>query len=368
MEGNYLGRERPWGNPEGTGCLNMHPKPATATGPAGAVVETGHSQFWNMTGMENLFDCWLKARQNKARRARVQRFGEAPLHYLTIIQEKLRNREYEFGPYKFFVVREKKFRDVVDSPMKDRIVHWMLYKYLYPIWEPRFIPDTYGNLKGRGTHSAVKRLAQYCRSPKATYVLQLDISKYFYSINHEFLKERALRYIGDHDVRRLLVNLIDSFRTGHEYDHLFPEKSLFRRTYNKGMPIGNLSSQLFANLYLCEFDHWVKESLRVKQYIRYVDDMVIISSDMDELHEIAAQITKKLGDEGLVIHPKKTRFAHVSEGIPFLGYVVWPNHVSAGKYMRARYARRLRQSDKGFDVGDALQSYQAMFKHTGGVH
>lgn len=322
--------------------------------------------FNNLTTIDNLFPCWQEAKRNKGGRERIQRFAEDPLRYLNTIQQRLRDRTYTFGPYKTFTVREKKFRDVVDAPMKDRIVHWMLYQTLLPIWQPRFIHDTFGNLPNRGTHAAVKRLADFCRSPACVWVLQLDISKYFYSIPHDQLKTRVLRYIGDHDLRGLLVDLIDSWRTDSRYDTLFDPESAYRRTEAKGMPIGNLSSQLFANIYLNDFDHWVKETLRVRHYLRYVDDMVFLGKSREELQALRTVVVDRLHKEGLTIHPKKVRLAPVSSGIPWLGYVVWPNHVSAGRYIRRRYLQRLRQHESGVrDRSEALNSYQAMFRFTG---
>lgn len=244
------------------------------------------------------------------------------------------------------------------------IVHWMLYQHLLPIWQPRFIHDTYGNLPGRGTHAAVRRLADFCRRERCTWALQLDISKYFYAVPHEQLKTRALRYIGDEEVRRLIVSLIDSFRTGDNYDTLFDVESPYRQTPAKGMPIGNLSSQLFANIYLNDFDHWVKQTLRVRHYIRYVDDMAILSESPEQLHTIRLQIVDKLADDGLIIHPHKTRIAPVAAGVPFLGYVVWPNSISAGQRLRRRYHYRLRQHEAGQDRSEALHSYRAALAFT----
>ncbi|MER2537941.1 MAG: reverse transcriptase domain-containing protein [Azonexus sp.] len=322
--------------------------------------------FHDMTSLDNLFSAWMKARQNKGKCTRIQRFAEDPLRYLSIIQERLRSRAYTFGPYQTFTVREKKFRDVVDAPMKDRIVHWMLYEHLLPIWQPRFIHDTYGNLPGRGTHAAVRRLADFCRSPSAQWVLQLDISKYFYSVRHDLLKARVLKHVGDEDLRRLLTALVDSFRTCDTYDAIFPPDSPYHQTTAKGMPIGNLSSQLFANIFLNDFDHWVKEGLRIKRYIRYVDDMVFLAESREQLQGICDQVIATLAKDGLVIHPRKIRLAPVSAGIPFLGYVIWSGHVSAGKYLRKRYHHRLRQQEtEGQDRSQALISYRAAFSHTG---
>lgn len=332
----------------------------------GLVYKETSSDFFRLTTLDNLFACWLKARKNKGKCTRIQRFAEDPLRYISIIQQRLRIRSYAFGPYQTFTVREKKFRDVVDAPMKDRIVHWMLYEHLLPIWQPRFIHDTYGNLPGRGTHAAVHRLAYFCRSTAARWVLQLDISKYFYSVRHDLLKTRVLKHIGDEDLRRLLIALVDSFRTGDTYDAIFPPDSPYHRTTDKGMPIGNLPSQLFANIFLNDFDHWIKEDLRIKHYIRFVDDMVFLGESRESLQAVCDQIIATLARDGLIIHPLKIRLAPVSAGVPFLGYVIWPGHVSAGQYLRKRYHHRLRQHECGVqDRRQALISYRAALSHTG---
>lgn len=324
------------------------------------------SDFHEITSMPNLYICWLKAKRNKGSSLRMQRFEADALSYLTTIQQRLRARTYTFGEYKTFTVREKKFRDVVDAPMKDRIVHWMLYQYMLPIWQPKFIHDTFGNLPGRGSHAAINRVAQFARRENTSWVLQLDISKYFYSVPHSQLKERALRHIGDHDVRHLLIDLIDSYRTGDNYDHLFAADSLYRTNPNKGMPIGNLSSQLFANIYLNDFDHRLKETLQVKHYVRYVDDMVILGHSKEYLQQICHTIIERLATEGITIHPKKIRLAPTISGIPFLGYVTWPHHISAGAYLRKRYHHTLRQHESGiYDRSQALNSYRAALAHTG---
>lgn len=296
----------------------------------------------------------------------MQRFDADPLHYLSLIQQRLRTRTFRFGPYRSFTVREKKFRHVIDAPMKDRIVHWMLYRTLLPIWQPRFIHDTYGNLPGRGTLAAIQRLADFARRPANTWALQLDISKYFHAVPHDQLKASVLRYLGDQDLRQIIIRLIDSYRTDGRYDDLFAPGSAYRQTPAKGMPIGNLTSQLFANIYLSDFDHWIKQTRRVECYIRYVDDIVILGHSATDLRQIAKQITDQLGALGLTIHPHKVRLAPVAAGVPFLGYVVWPSHISAGHYLRSRYHYRLRQHEtQGADRSEALRSYRAALAHTG---
>lgn len=324
------------------------------------------TKFHELTTLDNLFDCWMHARSNKGSRLRIQRFAADPLRYLITIQKQMRERRYSFGPYKTFTVREKKFRDVVDAPMKDRVVHWMLYQHLLPIWQPRFIHDTYGNLPGRGTHAAVQRLADFARKPANVWTLQLDISKYFHSVPHEQLKACVLQHLGDESLRRLIASLIDSYRTDGSYDDLFAADSPYRQTAAKGMPIGNLTSQLFANIYLNNVDHWMKETLRVKHYIRYVDDIVILGQERAELEQIANKIMQRLDSLGLTIHPRKIRLAPTRAGVPFLGYIVCPSHISAGQYLRRRYHHRLRENEtQGRDRSEALRSYRAMMKFTG---
>jgi RNA-directed DNA polymerase len=360
---HILGRKSP--APSGAKARPKTAKPKTAMVPIGAMVESG-SDFNRLTNLSHLHYCWRKAKKNKSGSLRVQRFGDDALRYLINIQKQLRDGSYRFGPYKSFTVQEKKFRHVIDAPIKDRVVHWMLYEYMLPIWQPRFIHDTYGNLPGRGTHAAVQRLAQFCRSPESQWVLQLDISKYFYSVNHDLLKDRVLRHIGDERLRHLLVDLVGSFVTDGQYDDLFQADSMYRRTLYKGMPIGNLSSQLFANIFLNDFDHWVKETLRVKRYIRYVDDIVITGRSIAELQKLRSLVIERMAADGLTIHPKKIRIAPVSAGVPFLGYIVWPNHISIGAYGRRRYLHRLRQHETGgYDRAESLASYAAMLSHTG---
>lgn len=351
--------------PQDPAKARQQAKPKTAAEPKGAVAESG-SDFMQLTSLENLFSCWMKAKRNKGNRLRIQRFNQNPLSHLITIQSRLRSYSYEFGPYKTFTVREKKWREVVDAPIKDRIVHWMLYEYLLPIWQPRFIQDTFGNLPGRGSHAAVKRLAAFARQPTNQWALQLDISKYFHSVPHLELAERAVRYVGDHSIRQLMYSLIGSYRTGNQYDHLFGSDSAYCCNQNKGMPIGNLTSQLLANKYLNRFDHWIKEALKVKSYIRYVDDMVFLASSKEELQTLCQVITARLASEGINIHPNKIRIAPVSAGVPFLGYVVWPHHISAGSYLRRRHLHALRQHESGiYDRSEALNSYTAALSHTG---
>lgn len=286
------------------------------------------------------------------------------MYHLTTIQNRLRTENFEFGPYQFFTIQEKKMRSIANAPLKDRITHWLLYEHLQQYWLRRFIPDSFGNLPGRGTHAAIKRLSTWTRKPNLTYALQIDIAKYFASINHNYLKRILLEREGDHHIQQLLLNVIESYQTGSEFDHLFAQDTPYSQTVEKGMPLGNLTSQFFANIYLNEFDHWVKETLRIKHYIRYVDDMIFLASTPTELKIIKETVIKKLLEIGLTVNPKKISIRQIKNGIPFLGYVIWPNHISAGSLVRKRFGKLLRKHN-GIDKQKSFAAYNGILKHTG---
>ena len=332
-----------------------------------AAAEHG-SDFHELTALRNLFECWLEASRNKGGRERIQRFASDPLTYLCTIQDRLRARRCTFGPYRTFTVREKKHRDVVDAPMKDRIVHWMLYRYLLPIWQPRFVADTFGNLPGRGTHAAIARLADFCRDAGELWALQLDISKYFYAVPHARLKERVLRHVGDHQVRALILDLIDSFRTDDRYDALFPDDSAYRSTAAKGMPIGNLSSQLFANIFLDPFDHWVKESLRIRRYLRYVDDLVMLHESPAQLNAWRAAIDAFLRDRlGIQLNPVKTVLQPLERGLDFAGQVIRPHHSTMRRRTLNSALDRLQRIPEE-DIAAAANSYLGLARQASHGH
>lgn len=337
---------------------------ANAGTPAGCPAQVGISDFDQLTSMSNLWRCWKKTCKGKYGKDRVQRFEADALKHLSIIQQRLRDGTFQFGPYRYFEIIEKKRRDVVDSPMKDRVVHRAIYDYLTPIWQKRFIHDSYGNIKGKGTLKAVHRAAAFARKPSNSYALHLDISKFFYSVPHEHLKSTVLRHIGDQRIRDLVTRLIDSFKTDSRYDHLFDPSSAYRTTRAKGMPLGNLTSQLFSNILLNELDHHAKETLAIHYFIRYVDDFLVFAECAATLHKIAIDLSTQLIHLGLTIHPKKQVIRPVKTGIPFLGFVIWPNHMSAGKHIRHQYHRAIHKSETHSNDA-AIQSYKAWLAHTG---
>ena len=339
-------------------------QPVNAAAPAGCAAQAGLSDFDRLTSLSNLYGCWHATRKGKYGKDRVQRFETDVLYHLSLIQERLRDNSFKFGPYRYFEIMDKKRRDVIDSPMKDRVVHRFLYDYLTDIWQKRFIPDSFGNIKGKGTLRAIQRAAHFALKPENSFALHLDISKFFYATPHDALKSAVLRHIGDQKIRDLIVQLIGSFHTDSRYDHLFDPSSCYRQTSAKGMPLGNLTSQLFSNILLDCVDHAAKEQLKIRHYIRYVDDFLVFGSSAAELHQRAAELTEILGQIGLSVHPHKTVIRPVSCGVPFLGFVIWPNHISAGKRIRQQYHKAIKKS-LVMHNDDVLTSYRSTLAHAG---
>ena len=320
--------------------------------------------FTQLTELSSLHRYWHLVRQAKSSRTRFVKFNSKLLHHLETIQNRLRTESFEFGPYQFFTIQEKKMRSIANAPLKDRIAHWLLYEHLKQQWMRRFIPDTYGNLPGKGTHAAIQRIGTWTRKPALKYALQIDIAKYFASVQHDYLKHQLISREGNSHIRQLLIGVIESYQTGPEHDHLFAPDSPYIQNKEKGMPLGNLTSQFFANIYLNEFDHWVKDTLRVTHYIRYVDDMVFLAETTAELKTIQTAVTEKLQQIGLTINPKKIAIRKIEHGLPFLGHIIWPHHISAGTLVRKRYGKLLRKHN-GHHKEKSYAAYNGIFKHIG---
>jgi len=227
----------------------------------------------SVTAFDNLLLAYRKARRGKRGREEVARFACELEPELLRLQTELREGRYRPGQYRQFTIYERKPRLISAAPFRDRVVHHALMNIIEPPLDRRFIDDCYACRKGKGVHAAVNRYQAYAQ--RYAYVLKLDIRQYFPSIDHRLLKETLLRRIKDPDVLALLGAIIDGGPPASpEGDFLFPGDDLFTPLERRrGILIGNLTSQFFANLYLDDFDHWLKESLRTPAYLRYVDDL-----------------------------------------------------------------------------------------------
>ena len=259
-------------------------------------------------------------------------------------------------------------------PFKDRVVQWAIYRQLYPIFDKIFYKYSCACRKGKGTHYAADQLQYWLRkldrSPGKTYYLKADISKYFYRINHRKLIKFIGRKIGCDDTLDLLWKIIkkDDGEFGIQLgDHFFEQE----RVRGIGIPIGNLTSQLFANIYLDWLDKYIKHTLRVKHYIRYMDDFVILGKSKKELHRIREEIEIFLDDYLDLQLNNKTAVRPITLGIDFMGYVTWPTHRRLRKSTKKKMRRRIKEKYQKFKDGDieyedlnsTIQSYLGILEH-----
>ena len=235
----------------------------------------------------------------------------------------LRNDRYRPGRYKTIEIRDPKHRIVSAAPFRDRVVHQAFCAVCEPSFERGFIHDSYANRKGKGTHRAIARYEAF--RDRFRYVLRCDIYRYFPSIDHEILKADIRRRIACHRTLALADRIIDGSNPQEPVNEYFPGDNLFTPfERRRGLPIGNLTSQFFSNLYLDGLDHVCKEMLRAKGYVRYVDDFALFHDDPEHLGEWRTRISEFLEGRRLRLHPKKTWCALTSEPAVFLGIVLLP--------------------------------------------
>jgi retron-type reverse transcriptase len=274
---------------------------------------------------ENLLDAYDKAKRQKRYRKEVLDFSYELLGSLIQIQNELIYKVYRVGEYRERIIYEPKKRRIVALPFRDRIVQHGLHTVIYPVFEKRMISDSYACRGNKGSHAAARRCSYFLGKPDNMYYIKADIKSYFASINHDILKMIIRRTIDDPDVIWLIDTIIDSFEVG------------------SGLPIGNLTSQLFANIYLHELDHYLKNELGTKYYIRYMDDMIIMHSSKgflkDLLEEIRCFLSNKLS---LTLNPK-TKIGTCADGIEFVGYRIWRGYKLIKKASLSRMKKKYRR-------------------------
>lgn len=229
------------------------------------------------------------------------------------------------------------------APYRDRVVHHALCNIIEPLFERTFIFDSYANRKGKGTHRAIRRYQYYAQ--RYPYVLKCDIRKFFPSIDHHILKQELARKIKCKQTRWLMDLIVDHSNPQETHLQWFPGDSLFSPVERrKGLPIGNLTSQFWGNVYLNRFDHFVKEQLQVPGYIRYVDDFVLFGENKQQLNNWKRDIQNHLALLRLIPHPNKTQIHQSQEGVPFLGFQVFPHYCYVRKVKIKRYRRYLKRT------------------------
>jgi retron-type reverse transcriptase len=330
---------------------------------------------------QNLISAYYQCRKRKRLKSQPSKFEFHLEKEIINLEKLLENYTWKPLPFSVFVVTEPKIREIFAAEFRDRVIHHLLYNYLSPIFEPKFIFDSYACRKSKGTHRAIKRLSQFLRKitvndRKKVFYLQADIQNFFPSINHNILFHLIQEHVRNPDILWLTKTIIYYDCTKNPVKKgqlpLFglvpPHKSLFNVPPGQGLPIGNLTSQFFANIYLNELDQFIKHSLKCKYYIRYVDDFVILDESKENLYRLKQEIDKFLQLKlFLKLHPKKSIVQDVNKGIDTLGYLIKPTHILVRKRVVKNFKKRLFQFQKGkINLNYALScinSYYAHFMH-----
>jgi retron-type reverse transcriptase len=299
---------------------------------------------------DNLLLAFRRARRGKGRRDDVARFALNLEPELLALKRELENGEYHPGPYRLFTIYERKPRVIAAAPIRDRVVHHAVMNIIEPLLDRAFQYDSYACRQGKGVHLAVDRYQGWAR--RYLYALKMDIYRYFPSIDHEILKGKLRCRLKDPRVLDLLDRIIDSSPKGAQKAVYFDGDDLFTPHQRRiGIPIGNLTSQFFANFCLDGLDRFVKETLRVKAYLRYVDDMVVLGDDKDWLADIREAVRERLLEERLRLHPCKAHITPVRVGLDLLGYLVFPRYRRLRSDNGHRFARRLRAFARAYAEG-----------------
>lgn len=321
--------------------------------------------FNNIISAENLFLAWDKFRNGKRNKKDVQLFEWDLEENIFGLHRELKNKTYKHGLYHSFKIRDPKPRNIHKAQVRDRIFHHAIFQILNPLFEPGFISASFSCRKGYGTHKGVQHLQNILRKASkngsiSCFVLKCDIKKFFDTVDHNILVSILKKKIKDEDTIWLLKQIISSFST---YSLLGMEK---------GVPIGNLTSQLFANIYMNEFDQFMKNKLRVKYFLRYTDDFLVLSENRAYLENMLPEIIFFLSNNlSVKIHEEKTAIQKISRGIDFLGYVVFNKYklirTKTKRRIIKKFRRKLSEYSKGSvskdSLSQSLQSYLGFFSH-----
>jgi retron-type reverse transcriptase len=309
-----------------------------------------HGNLWEgMISFENLLLAAHSAARRKRFKPAVARFFFDLERQLLRLRKELAGKTYRPGPYRTFTIYEGKTRQISAAPFRDRVVHHALTGILEPIFERSFIFDSYACRKGKGTHAAVDRCQRFARRHR--YVLKADVRRFFPSIDHAMLKGLISRKIKDPDVLWLVRLIIDHSNPQQPALIWFPGDDLFTPIERrKGLPLGNQTSQFFANVYLDPLDHFVTDRLGLS-YVRYVDDFLIFANDKGRLHRVRSEIERFMETLRLQIHQDESVVFPCDQGIRFLGYRVFPTHRLLAQDNVRPFRRRMRWMQRAFAGG-----------------
>jgi RNA-directed DNA polymerase len=305
----------------------------------------------DIISVENLLSSWQEFLRGKRNRKDVATFTLHLLDNIFALHHELSNKTYRHGSYRAFRINDPKPRDIHKADVRDRLIHHALYRILYPYFDRTFIFDSYSCRKNKGTHRAINRFRTFGRkvsrnNTRIAWVLKGDIRKFFASIDHAILKNILERYIEDDGTLWLLQEVIESYDGSTKH--------------GIGLPLGNLTSQLLVNIYMNEFDQFVKRKLKVKYYIRYADDFAILHERKAYLIDLLPKLSEFLETKlNLSLHPDKVFIKPLASGIDFLGWVNFPHHRVLRTTTKRRMFTKLRQNHSHA----SLASYRGLLGH-----
>ncbi len=310
-----------------------------------------HIEYEKIISIENLLVSWREFLRGKKKRKDVIEFSLHLTDHVLLLHQELKNKTYRHGPYRAFKINDPKPRDIHKASVRDRLVHHAIYRILYPYFDKKFIFDSYSCRLEKGTHKAIIRFRNFAQkvslnNKRTIWILKGDIRKFFASIDHAILKSLFKKYIFDENILWLLNQLICSFHT--------------KDKINTGLPLGNLTSQLFVNIYMNEFDQFVKRKLQIKRYIRYADDFVVFSDNKLYLEQLIPRLSEFLKNKlKLTLHPNKLFIKTLTAGVDFLGWVNFPRHLILRTSTKQRMFKRLKIAHSK----ETLASYVGLLSH-----
>ena len=316
--------------------------------PAGRCVGLERLSEW-----DNLVTSWRLASRGKSASEPVARFANGVGEQLLDLQYRLRHGLWRPGPYVHFTIHEPKRRLISAAPFGDRVVHHALCRVIEPRFEATFVPWSYANRVGKGTHRAVDRLQALAR--KHRWALRLDVVRHFPSLDHAVLRELLWRRVREPGLRGLIDLILASGDGIHDADadaRLFPGDDLLALARPRGLPIGNLSSQFWSNVCMDPLDKFVMRELGITAYLRYVDDFALFDDQRERLQEACERIIEFLARRlRLRVHEESAQVQACAHGIPWLGFVVFPDHrrVKARKVVQS--TRRLAERHAAWRAG-----------------
>ena len=335
--------------------IKFFPPLAKSVGGGGNLYRMNRIQFnhnyEHIISLENLLGAWREFMKGKRRKLDVQEFSLRLMDNVISLHNDLRAKTYRHGSYRAFRISDPKPRNIHKASVRDRLLHRAVYRKLYPFFDRTFIADSFSCRNEKGTHKAINRFRTFVwkvskNNTKSCWVLKCDIRKFFANIDHGILLRILRKRIFGEEIIQLLAEIINSFYTAG--------------FYGKGLPLGNLTSQLFANIYLNEFDQFMKHKIKAKFYIRYADDFVIFSENKIWLEEILFQMENFLrGELKLEIHPDKIFIKTVASGVDFLGFAHFSNHRVLRTATKRRMFRRLVENPKQ----ESIASYLGLLKY-----